>query len=329
MNFIGNQQTVSFFKKIFETNRISSTYLFSGPEGVGKKFFAILLAKSLVCQNNIFGGCDNCRFCNQADKGIHPDIWLYTPKNLIITIDQIRLLIERLKFYPTESKYSIHIIDNVETMKIEAANAMLKIIEEPPPYAILFLITSAPLKLPQTVLSRCQKINFQKIRTYEIYDYLIKYKKMPLEQAKLISSLANGNLSKAVNLNLNEYLSIRENTLKLFHCIFSNDKSITFPEFLPPAFTKETEYIKDNFKMISALLSEFCQECLLIKAIRKNFIHTDLVDQLKKIAEKASIDDLFRLVNLIEETKEEYEIYHQNPILLLQRIVLSTRINAK
>jgi len=214
-------------------------------------------------------------------------------------------------------------------MKIEAANAMLKIIEEPPSYAILFLITSAPLKLPQTVLSRCQKFNFIKIQTPEIYDYLLKFKKMPIAQAKLISSLANGNLSKAVNLNLNEYLSIRDNALKLFNCIFEIDNSTTFPEFLPPAFTKETEYIKENFKIISTLLLEFLHECLLIKTIRKNFIHIDLFEQLKIIAEKASIEDLFRLVNIIEEAKEEFEIYHQNPILLLQRIALSRRLKSQ
>lgn len=319
--FIGNQHIVSYFKKVFSKGKIASTYLFAGPEGVGKKHFALLLAKSLVCKNNIFEGCNNCRACNQASKGIHPDIWLHSPKNSIITIDQIRFIIEKLKFYPTDSKYSIHIIDNVETMKEESANAMLKIIEEPPAYAVLFLITSAPFKLPQTVLSRCQKFNFQKIPTLKIYKYLTEYKKIPENQAKLISLLANGNMSKAINLNLDEYILVRQNALELFlHIFASNDK--TFPDFLPPAFTKESERIKENYKTILTLLYEFIHECLLLKTIKRNHIHPDLCEKLKDIANKASINDLFRLLNLIEEIKEEYEIYHQNPNILLQRLIL-------
>jgi len=324
--FIGNPQVVTFFKKILEEKSLVSTYLFSGPDSVGKKYFASLIAKSLLCKNEKLFGCNECTACHKIDKKIHPDFWIYEPENLMITIDQIRTLIQRLKLKPSESTYSIHIIDAVETMRIEAANAFLKITEEPPPFALILLITTVPDLLPATVRSRCFRIKFNRISCDEIYALLLQ-SKIPENKAHLMAHWADGSLAKALAMNFEHYSKLRATALQILLNMNRNLQSKNFPETLPPVFKRDRsaiEKLKEDFTLLTFFLSDLLRECLNAKT-NAGIIHNyDIADEIKKLAQAVDINTLFFFMKLIEEVKEEYTVYHQNPLLLVQKLVINS-----
>ena len=323
--FIGNTHIVEFFKKILREESIATTYLFSGPEGVGKKYFAKLIAKSLLCQKKVFLGCNDCNACYKIEKDIHPDLWIYEPENLMITIDQIRTLIQRLKLKPSESNNSIHIIDSVETMRIEAANAFLKITEEPPGFALIVLVTTVPELLPSTVRSRCMKVKFRKIAYRDIYKQLIEMK-IPENNARLMAHWAEGSLSKAIAMDYEDHFRLRDLALNMLISMNKNLQSKSFPEALPPVFKRDKalqEKMKKDFKLIAFFLSDLLRECIFIKAGAGEVHNFDIAEEIKKLSQIMDTNTIYDFMKLIEETKEEFNVYHQNPIILLQKLIIA------
>lgn len=322
--FIGNKEVVEYFNEIFKNKKIGQSYLFYGQEGIGKKLFAIKLAKSLLCKNNVFWGCNNCAACRKVDRDIHSDLNIYEPENTIISIEQVRLIIQKLKYKPIESNYSIHIIDAVETMRIEAANAFLKIIEEPPEYALLILITTVLDILPATVRSRCQIIRFNKLSEKEIKDFLIS-QNISYDKAELLSLWSNGSLSKALRIDFDTYLAIRNSAYEIFKYMIDKNKNITFPESIPVGFKRgkdKSSILKDNFQILLYFLADFILESIHIKTIGKSSHHPDLYEQFEKISCQIKIDDMFSWIQQLERIREEYRIFHKNYLSLLQKIIL-------
>lgn len=322
--FIGNKEVIEYFNEVFKNKKIGQSYLFYGPEGIGKKLFAVKLAKSLLCENDIFWGCNNCSPCRKVERGTHSDLNIYEPENTLISIEQIRLIIDKLKYKPIESNYSIHIIDAVETMRIEAANAFLKIIEEPPEYALLILITTVLDVLPATIRSRTQIIKFNKLSEREIRDFLIS-QNFNHDEAELLSLWSNGSLSKALKIDFDTYLAIRNSAFEIFKYMIDKNKDITFPECIPVGFKRGKEksnIIKDNFQILLYLLADVILESVHIKTMGKSLHHPDLYKQLTKICSEIKIDDMFLWLQQLEKIKEEYKIFHKNYVSLLQKLIL-------
>lgn len=152
-------------------DRISSSYIFCGEPGIGKKMAAVNFAKALNCLAPVLStgdACDACSSCSKIDSGSHPDIVEISPddsdddkkKSRIIKIEDIRAIGEALSYKPFEARQKVVIVDEAETMNLSAANAFLKTLEEPPEKSVIILVTSRPDMLPATVLSRCCRISF-------------------------------------------------------------------------------------------------------------------------------------------------------------------------
>jgi DNA polymerase-3 subunit delta' len=174
-DIIGQDRALNILIKTIQRDRIPSAYLFAGESGIGKKFTAINLAKALNCLTPPRGGgmgggdselrtqldaCDECPSCKKIDSGFHPDFMLIVPESGQIRIEEIRAIDEILSLKAFEGRYKIVIVDDAEMMNQYAANAFLKTIEEPPPDSLIILITSSPDLLPETIRSRCSRINF-------------------------------------------------------------------------------------------------------------------------------------------------------------------------
>ena len=182
-NIIGQDKAVRILSRTIQRGRIPSSYLFAGESGIGKKLTAINLAKTLNClnlpaspvtsggeedgsspDNEGHGGavdaCDTCDSCKKIDKGIHPDFLLITPESGQIRIEEIRKIDDTLSLKAFEGRYKIVIVDDADTMNQYAANAFLKTLEEPPGNSLIILIASKPDRLPDTIRSRCSRINF-------------------------------------------------------------------------------------------------------------------------------------------------------------------------
>ena len=154
-----------------KNSRISHAYLFSGPRGVGKTTVARLLAKTLNCTNRKPDGepCNQCPSCNEInnDNRNHPDVFEIDGASNR-NIDDVRELKEKVKYGPVRSKYKIFIIDEVHMLTGASFNALLKTLEEPPPYIVFIFATTAPEKVPLTILGRCQKFDFKRLTIEEI-----------------------------------------------------------------------------------------------------------------------------------------------------------------
>lgn len=165
---IGQDRAVSILLRTLGRERVPSAYLFSGESGIGKKFTALNLAKAVNCFSNTAldqqaagpDACDACASCKKIDAGTHPDFFMVAPEKNEIRVSEIRAIEEALSLRAYEGRRKIVVIDDAETMNQSAANAFLKTLEEPPQDSLLVLITSNAEGLPETIRSRCSRVNF-------------------------------------------------------------------------------------------------------------------------------------------------------------------------
>ena len=167
-DIIGQEKAINILLGTLSQNRIPSSYLFAGESGIGKKFTAVNFAKTLNCQKSQLSAishqpsdcCDECPSCKKIDSQTHPDFMMVTPEKSEIRVEEVRAIEEALSFAPYEGKRKVVIVDEAEAMNASAANAFLKTLEEPPPQSIIILIASSPERLPETIRSRCSRVNF-------------------------------------------------------------------------------------------------------------------------------------------------------------------------
>ena len=162
-NIIGNDDIKELFNKSLETKNLVHSYMFIGPEGIGKSLFAKELAKMILCQVDE-KACGSCSSCIKFDSGNHPDfVFVDSEDGKNIKIGQIRLMQESIAEKPIVSSNKVYVINNSDLMTAEAQNCLLKTLEEPPEYATIILICSNSSKLLNTIKSRCTKIAFKKL----------------------------------------------------------------------------------------------------------------------------------------------------------------------
>ena len=167
-SLIGNSKIKEYLTNVALNNQNLHSYIFAGPEGIGKKLFAMNFAKMLLCLSDN-KPCNNCKSCISFDGGNHTDFMLINAEDgKSIKIEQIRVMQEKIVEKPILSARKVYIINDAELMTKEAQNCLLKTLEEPPEYVIIILIVSNESKLLNTVKSRCVKIEFSKLSNEEI-----------------------------------------------------------------------------------------------------------------------------------------------------------------
>ncbi|MBA4148674.1 MAG: DNA polymerase III subunit [Verrucomicrobia bacterium] len=169
VQFPEQQQIVQVLQRSLERNRLAHGYLFTGNELRELESMALTLAKTINCQSPVLGAngvaidsCDQCDSCRRMEDENHPDMNWVRPesKSRVITIDQIRSLLQTVNLKPTMSPYKVGVLVCADRLNIQAANAFLKTLEEPPASSILILLTTEPQRLLETILSRCLRLNF-------------------------------------------------------------------------------------------------------------------------------------------------------------------------
>lgn len=198
---IGQTRIIRLLRRVMAQDLLPHAFLFTGMEGVGKKLTALTLAKVVNCEEGASGDCcDRCISCRKAASGNHPDIDVIEREGPFIKIEQIRALKHRLRFKPLEGRYRVTVINNGQHLKVEAANALLKVLEEPPAHNLIILTALETTALLPTIVSRCLHLSFQPLSTVEISAHLCQTHSIAPERAALIARLAGGSLSRAMAL---------------------------------------------------------------------------------------------------------------------------------
>ena len=212
---IGNDKIKEELADTIKSNNVSHSYLFAGPDGIGKKLFAKEFAKACLCLS-VEKPCSKCSSCVKFDGENNPDYKEIGPDGNSIKIAQIRELQERIYEKPIDSSKKVIVIDDSDKMTEEAQNGLLKTLEEPPEYAIIILIATNENKLLNTIKSRCLKISFSAISDVEVKKYILQNNIIESPSENILK-LCAGSLGKVKHVaeNLEIYNQIEDVTNKL------------------------------------------------------------------------------------------------------------------
>jgi len=201
LNVQGQPLPLQILQSHLRQGRVAPAYLFAGPEGVGKRLTALELAKALNCDQPE-GPCDRCPHCQRIIRRIHPDVHLLEPTGALglIHLQDAHQALERIALRPFMGRAQVVIIDGADRLTEEAANGLLKSLEEPPPSARFLLLTSQPGNCLPTIVSRCQLIRFQRLPSPVIAELLLRRQACDAPTAEAVSRLAQGSGERAVEL---------------------------------------------------------------------------------------------------------------------------------
>jgi DNA polymerase III subunit delta' len=211
LDIYGHERQRAILQKTIAQGRVGHAYLFSGINAVGKRTLAYEFAKSLNCEkaDNISNACGECSSCLKMQHGSHPDVIFIEADGQFIRINAIREIQEQMKFKPLEGRWRAVIIDSADKMNEQAANALLKTLEEPSSSNILILISSRPYSLPATIISRCRHMRFNPLSADAIVQFLVERMSMEQQKARLLAGLSGGSIGRALELNQEDVVAYR------------------------------------------------------------------------------------------------------------------------
>ncbi len=193
---------IRLLRHVLRRGRIPSGLLFWGPDGVGKHTTAMEMAKAVNCRHSDEDACDTCLSCRKVDSGNHPDVRVVIPrkKSRNIDVDAVDSLNEMAALRPYEGDWRVFIVQDAERMNLPAQNHFLKTLEEPPGRSMFILLTEFPRMLLPTIRSRCQMVRFRPLNPATVTELLLDRRSIPMEQARSIATLSQGQMSRALDL---------------------------------------------------------------------------------------------------------------------------------
>jgi DNA polymerase-3 subunit delta' len=298
-SFVGNRRVVEILRRALDQDRLPHALIFAGPSGVGKQTLALLLARRLNCHHPSNGeACNACTSCRKTIAGTHPDVRIIEPDGAYIKIDQVRALIEEIAFQPFEARYRVAILDGADQMRQEAANCLLKTLEEPPSQSILILLTAKPYLLLGTVRSRSRMLQFGPVAEDLIEEFLVSRQGRPPEDARLAAVLSNGSLGAALDFDVAHNREVRQQALR-FVSLLLQKGSFAQASALVASAVKEKESLAEWVEMTATLL----QDVYYAKTAPGRMGQRDIAAELKGLAQSASRASVVSAIDAVKNLK--------------------------
>lgn len=301
-DIIGHEMIKDHFQKAIETNHVSHAYILTGEAGMGRKSLANAFAMTLLCEKGKKEPCMECHACKQVMSGNHPDLVYVTHERPgTIGVDDIREQInDTILIRPYSSYYKIYIVDEAEKMTVQAQNALLKTVEEPPPYAILMLLTTNQEAFLSTILSRCVQLKLKPLKDSAVSTYLMESLGISESKAEVYGAFARGNLGKAIELASSEEFRLMYG--ELLH-LLKYLKSMDITELL--------EYIKklkdEKLDLYDCLdfMQLWYRDVLMYKVTQdiNLLVFKDEYHTMKEISAASAYEGVERILKAIDKTK--------------------------
>jgi DNA polymerase-3 subunit delta' len=321
---VGNERVKELLRGMLRSGQIPGALLFAGPEGVGKKQFALQLAKAAVCRNPQAGeACDACPACeraatlvplkesdrdskNKITRTAHPDVIFVVGMGRNILVNQIRELESEAQFRPLEGRARFFLIDDADKMNEQASNALLKTLEEPAATTHIVLITERPAGLLSTIRSRSQLVRFSPIGRDSVKAHLSR-SGAAAEDLDLLAGIAAGSIGRATSLELEPYRARRELMLEVLTAasvVPSRARLLRLAEELNDAKRK------DDFELYLDVLEALAVDVvrLTVDAQNGSIANDDLRTQLSAIAQRAGAAAASAWIGQIERVRGQLKI---------------------
>ncbi len=268
----------------YVAGRLAHAYLFSGPRGIGKYATALAVARRINCLQADRGmALCTCASCHKIDAGNHPDIFIVEKlkDKAFITIDQVRLLAERLGFRALEARVKVALVKEVDLMNDVAANALLKTLEEPQPDTLFILTSAVPDALPATIRSRCQAVRFPAL-SHEVLAQLLKSQyDMPSDDAAALAAFGQGSPGRALDLRTG-FMDRRRMLLDIFFGSGSSEDLL-----------KTVGTNRDSVREALGVVLMACRDALLIKSGASAYVvNRDRLVEIRRFAERHTLQDI-------------------------------------
>lgn len=314
---IGHRRVIEYIGDVVRTGAVSHAYLICGEKGCGKRLLAGIFAACLQCENPGEDGdsCGSCHSCVQLRGGNHPDVITIThEKPGSIGIDEIRTqLNQSIHIKPYSSPYKIYIIPDADLLTEQAQNALLKTIEEPPAYAVIFLLAENPEQLLQTVRSRCVMMKLRNVKDDLIFKYLTEQIHVPDYRAKVCVAFARGNMGRAIMLSKSEdFHTMRDSVIHLVKKI----RDMSLAEFME-ALTAAQEWKLD----ITDYLDMICvwyRDVLIYKATKNvdRVVFSEQIRGIKEAASLSSYEGIETVLQAIDTAKQRLKANVSFPLVM-------------
>ena len=322
---VGHKDIINYIRNAVTENKVSHAYILNGERGSGKKMLANLFATMLLCEEQGPDPCNKCHFCHQAESGNHPDIIRVThEKPNTISVDDIRRQVnEDIQIKPYQGPYKIYIIAEADLMTVQAQNALLKTIEEPPAYAVIFLLTENAEALLPTITSRCVMLKLRNIKDTLIRKYLMETMHVPDYKADMCTAFAQGNMGRAIMLASSDHFNeIREEAVQLLKYINEMDISE-----ITKAIKKINTYKLEINDYLDIIMIWY-RDVLLYKATKDmdKVVFKDQISYIQERAKKSSYEGIELILESLEKAKTRLKA-NVNFDLVMELLLLTIKEN--
>lgn len=320
---IGHQEIIQHFQNAIRLNKLSHAYIIHGDKGMGKKTLAKTFAKTLQCEQKSIKPCDVCSSCRLFESRNHPDIFFITSSNnKSIGVDLIRKQLNQdIYIKPYKYSYKIYIIEEAEKLTEQAQNAMLKTIEEPPEYAVIFLLTTNINVFLQTILSRCVILNLKPVQNEKVILYLKENLQLSEEQVDLYATFAKGNIGNAKEIATSELFNqMLEHVINMLRELYKMNSYQVIEK------AKEIEAYKTSINDYLDIMLNWYRDILVVKATGQNIgiIFKQYQNFILKQAQLLPYNKIDRVIKLIVSTKRQLN-YNVNFQLTIESLLLKIK----